>query len=217
MTGRLLLRSSDQELIPPDQLRRAAARLDPESPEQRPVEALRRIPIPGTDHDVVEHAPSRPRAPSRGTPCVRSSRGLDEHLGGQPVSTTTPLVHEHDRVGDLAGEPHLVGDHDHRHPVSRERAHHVEHVADELGVERRGRLVEQHQLRLHRQRPRDRDPLLLPARQLRPGRSSSLSPRPTRSSSSRARSRAPRRARTLHAPGPAPASRSRARSCAGTG
>jgi len=50
---------------------------------------------------------------------------------------------------------------------SREAAHHVEHVADELRIERRGRLVEQHQLRLHRQRPGDRDTLLLAAGELR--------------------------------------------------
>ena len=42
-----------------------------------------------------------------------------------------------------------------------------EHLADELGVERRGGLVEQHQLRLHRQRAGDRHALLLAARELR--------------------------------------------------
>ena len=79
-------------------------------------------------------------------------------------------------------------------PVAREVAHDDEHLADELGVERRGDLVEQHHVRLHHQRPRDRDPLLLAARQLvrvlrRPSPSS-----PTRVSSSRARaSRLPAR------------------------
>ena len=52
-------------------------------------------------------------------------------------------------------------------PSRGEAAHHVEHLADQLGVERRGRLVEQHQLRLHRQRAGDRDALLLAARELR--------------------------------------------------
>ena len=51
-------------------------------------------------------------------------------------------------------------------PDCGEVAHDVEHVADQLGVERTGRLVEEHQLRLHRQRPRDRDPLLLAAGEL---------------------------------------------------
>ncbi len=55
-------------------------------------------------------------------------------------------------------------------PVARELRIDVEHLADQLGVERRGRLVEQHQLRLHRQRAGDRDALLLAAGELRRGR-----------------------------------------------
>ena len=51
-------------------------------------------------------------------------------------------------------------------PIVREVAHHDEHLADELGVERRRDLVEQHDVRLHHQRARDRDPLLLPAGEL---------------------------------------------------
>ena len=46
-------------------------------------------------------------------------------------------------------------------------AHDREHVADELGVERRGRLVEEHELGVHRQRPGDGDALLLAAGELR--------------------------------------------------
>ena len=38
-----------------------------------------------------------------------------------------------------------------------------EHLAGELGVERRGRLVEEHDVGLHRQRPGDGDALLLAA------------------------------------------------------
>ncbi len=51
-------------------------------------------------------------------------------------------------------------------PVLGEAAHHVEDLADQLGVERRRRLVEEHELGLHRQRPRDRDALLLAAGEL---------------------------------------------------
>ena len=51
-------------------------------------------------------------------------------------------------------------------PSLRQLDHHVEHLADHLGVERRGRLVEQHHDRVHAQRAGDRDALLLPARQL---------------------------------------------------
>ena len=65
--------------------------------------------------------------------------------------------------------------------------HHVEHLVDHLRVERRGRLVEEHHLGVHRQRPGDGDPLLLAAGELRPGSLSAWSATPTRSSSSRAR------------------------------
>jgi twitching motility protein PilT len=54
------------------------------------------------------------------------------------------VVHEHDPVGDLAGEAHLVGDHHHRHALLGEVAHDGEHLADQLGVEGGGGLVEQH-------------------------------------------------------------------------
>ena len=48
------------------------------------------------------------------------------------------------------------------------RPHHdVQHLVDHLRVERRGRLVEEHHLGLHRQRAGDRDALLLAAGQLR--------------------------------------------------
>ena len=77
------------------------------------------------------------------------------------------LVHEDHGVGDLAGEAHLVGDDDHRHPLLRELDHDVEHFLDHLGVEGRGRLVEQHDLRAHAERTGDRDPLLLATRELR--------------------------------------------------
>ena len=75
-------------------------------------------------------------------------------------------MEEADAVADLAGERHLVGGDQHRHPVGLQAADHVEHLADEFGVERGGDLVEQHHLGVHRQRPGDRHTLLLAARQL---------------------------------------------------
>ena len=42
----------------------------------------------------------------------------------------------------------------------------VEHLGDQFGVERAGRLVEQHRLRVHRQRAGDGGALLLAAREL---------------------------------------------------
>ena len=52
-------------------------------------------------------------------------------------------------------------------PLLRQLLHHREHLADEFRIERAGRLVEQHQLRLHRQRTRNRHALLLAAGELR--------------------------------------------------
>jgi hypothetical protein len=76
------------------------------------------------------------------------------------------VVHEDHPVRDLAREGHLVGDDDHRHALRGELAHDRQHVADELGVQRRGRLVEEHHLGLHRERARDGHALLLAAGQL---------------------------------------------------
>ena len=54
-------------------------------------------------------------------------------------------------------------DHDHGHAVAREILHYVEHLANHFRVERAGRLVEQHHIRVHGQRAHDGDALLLPA------------------------------------------------------
>ena len=71
-----------------------------------------------------------------------------------------------DTVADLAREVHLVRDDEHRHALACEIAHDDEHLADELRVEGRRDLVEEHHVRVHHQRPCDRDPLLLAAREL---------------------------------------------------
>ena len=60
-----------------------------------------------------------------------------------------------------------MGDDDHRHAVTGELLHDLEHLVDHLGVEGRRRLVEEHDLRIHRQCARDRDALLLAAGELR--------------------------------------------------
>ena len=89
-----------------------------------------------------------------------------EHFGRHALLDDLPLVHEDHAIADLAGELHLVGDDHHRHALARELAHDEQHLPDELGIERRGDLVEEHHVRLHHQRPRDRHPLLLAAREL---------------------------------------------------
>ena len=86
-------------------------------------------------------------------------------LGGALLDDVA-AVHEDHAVGDLAGEGHLVGDDEHRHALAGQPAHDREDVTDELGVEGRGRLVEEHELGVHRQRPGDGDALLLTAGEL---------------------------------------------------
>src|SRR4030081_2238518 len=81
-----------------------------------------------------------------------------EYLLRRALLHDRAVVHKDHAVGGVARKPHLVAHHQHGHAAALELAHDVEHAADELGIERRGGLVEQHHLRLERQRPRDRDP-----------------------------------------------------------
>ena len=76
-------------------------------------------------------------------------------------------VHEDDTVSDLTGEADLMGDDDHRHAVCRQLLHDGQYLADHLRIEGRGRLIEEHDVRLHAERTRDRDTLLLPTGKLR--------------------------------------------------
>ena len=56
---------------------------------------------------------------------------------------------------------------DHRHARLGQILHNVQHLADHFGVERGGRLVEEHHVRLHRKRAHYRNTLLLAAGELR--------------------------------------------------
>ena len=75
-------------------------------------------------------------------------------------------VHEHDPVCHASGKAHLVRDHHHRHAGLCQLLHYLEHLTDHFRVQGGGRLVEEHDLGLHRQRSRDRHPLLLATRKL---------------------------------------------------
>src|SRR5437588_8925359 len=81
-----------------------------------------------------------------------------------PFLDDDAVVHKDHTVSGIARKAQLMADHQHGHAAGLELAHHPEHAADELGIERGGRLVEQHCFRLERERARDRDPLLLSAR-----------------------------------------------------
>src|SRR5665647_2205243 len=91
---------------------------------------------------------------------------VGEELLGCVLLDDPALRHEHHPVGGPAGKAHLVGDDDHRHPVLGQPGHDVEDLVDHLGVERRSRLVEEHDLGIHRQRPSDGHALLLATRKL---------------------------------------------------
>src|SRR5689334_14358971 len=75
--------------------------------------------------------------------------------------------HEYDPISHLTRETHLVSDDEHGNAVAGELDHGVEHLLDHFRIERRSRLVEQHDMRAHAQGPRDGDALLLAARKLR--------------------------------------------------
>ncbi|WP_431272759.1 hypothetical protein [Dankookia sp. P2] len=94
---------------------------------------------------------------------VRSCCGAPEDGRRRSLLDDHAIRHEHHPVGGGAGEGHLVADHDHGHAVLPQLAHRLQHAADQLGVERRGRLVEQHDAGLERDGPGDGDALLLPA------------------------------------------------------
>ena len=73
------------------------------------------------------------------------------------------FINEHDPVGHLAGKAHFMGHDHHRHAFLGQGLHDRQHFADHLGVQRGRGLVEQHDARLHRQRPGNRHALLLAA------------------------------------------------------
>ena len=96
---------------------------------------------------------------------VRSCSGRPEDPVRRALLEDPAAVEEADPRRDVAGEAHLVGRDDHRHPARGEAADDVEDLGHELRIEGRGHLVEEQHVRLHRQRPDDRHPLLLAARQ----------------------------------------------------
>src|SRR5262245_10267468 len=92
---------------------------------------------------------------------------IDEDVARAALDRDAPAVHEHDTRADVAREGHLVGHHDHGHALARELLHDAQHLADQLGVQRRSDLVEQQHFRPHRDGARDAHALLLAARELR--------------------------------------------------
>ncbi len=75
-------------------------------------------------------------------------------------------VHENDPVGNVTRKGHLVRHNDHRHLLLGERPDDAQHLAGQLGVERRRRLIEPDNVGFSRERARNCDPLLLSAGEL---------------------------------------------------
>ncbi len=63
-------------------------------------------------------------------------RRFAEDLLGRALLAHDAVGEEAHPTRDLTGEAHLVGRQDHREPVLLEVPHDVEHLGDELGIER---------------------------------------------------------------------------------
>ena len=125
--------------------------------------------LTGADDQGLSSARARAVAftgPWRGTPECACAGGFRAPRGGVGLHDHA-TIHEHERVGDFTREPHLVRDHDHGHTRLGKALHHVENLTDQFRVERAGRLIEEHELGLHRECTSNRHTLLLPTREVR--------------------------------------------------
>src|SRR5439155_26572087 len=94
---------------------------------------------------------------------LRRLRPLDHLLRRSTLDDSTAREDD-DAIRHATREADLVGHDHHRLPARRQVRDHGEHLAYQARVERRRRLVEQQHHGLHRERPRDRDALLLATR-----------------------------------------------------
>ncbi len=76
------------------------------------------------------------------------------------------LLKDQDPVGHFAGKLHLVGDDELSHSLVIELAHDRQNLPNQTRIERRSRLVIEHDARSHGESPGNGGALLLPARQL---------------------------------------------------
>ena len=97
---------------------------------------------------------------------VRSCCGIGEEVFRLVLFHDLTGIHEDHPVGDLAGKAHFVGDAEHGHAFFGETDHHVQNFLDHFRVERRSRLIEQHDLRVHAKRAGNCHALLLATGQL---------------------------------------------------
>ena len=90
-----------------------------------------------------------------------------EHFARCALQQQAALVQKGNAVRHRCGKTDLVRHHHHGHAVGGQVAHHLEHFAGQLGVERGGGFVKQHDLGLAGQGARNGHALLLTARELR--------------------------------------------------
>ena len=86
-----------------------------------------------------------------------------EKLGGRRLFNNPAPVDQNNAIGDFPREPHFVRDAQHGHAFFGEADHGGQDLLHDFGIESGSWFIEEHDGRLHAQRPRDGHPLLLPA------------------------------------------------------
>ena len=95
----------------------------------------------GVKHSVLQHL---------GEECLGAGvLRIVEQLVGAVFLNDVALVHEDDPVCNFSCKAHLMGDDCHGHALVGKFLHNVQNFADHLGVKRGGRLVKEHDFRLH--------------------------------------------------------------------
>jgi len=79
----------------------------------------------------------------------RSLAGLPKTCAGAPSSSISPSCRKITRSETSLAKRISWCDDDHRHALLRQSAHHIQGPRRSIGIERRGRLIEQHDLGLH--------------------------------------------------------------------
>src|SRR5450631_2089522 len=143
------------------------APLRPRSVTTSPLFTARSTPCSTWDSPYQACRPEMRRTSS----VMRRSHVGFHHLGiardfriGAFDENRAPLQHR-DRVADAGDHAHVVLDHEHRAP-DRDFLDEVLHAIDVLVAHPRGRLVEEHELGLHRERGRDLERALAPIGEL---------------------------------------------------
>lgn len=92
--------------------------------------------------------------------------GVLKNLFRGPLLDDTAGIEKDHSMRHAPRKAHFVAHHYHGHARFGEVGHDVQHFFDHFGVERRGWLIKEHNLGLHRKGARNGDALLLPARKL---------------------------------------------------